>query len=78
MGFLTLDIDDESDATGIVFKPRIIKALFGREVGALHIRILHWIRSLLLVLQKRGCEACSTVARRGKQLGHIEKTTLRQ
>jgi hypothetical protein len=40
MGFLTLDIDDESDATGIVLKPRIIKALFGRKVGNLHIRIL--------------------------------------
>jgi hypothetical protein len=61
-----------------VFKPRIIKTLFGREVGTLYIRILHWIRSLLLVLQKRGCASCSTVARCGKQLGHIGKPTLRQ
>ena len=78
MGFLTLDIDDESDATGIVLKPRIIKALFGRKVGNLHIRILRWIRPLLLVLQKDGCASRRTVARRGKQLGHIEKPILRQ
>jgi hypothetical protein len=37
---LTLDIDDESDATGIVLKPWIIKALFGRHVANLHIHIL--------------------------------------
>ena len=77
VGFLTLDIDHESDATGIVLKPRIIKALFGREVGNLHIPILHWIRPLLLVLQN-GCASRRRVARRGRQLGHIEKPFLRQ
>src|SRR5262245_26844088 len=44
VGFLTLDIDHESDATSIVLKPRIIKALFGREVGNFHIAILRWIK----------------------------------
>src|SRR5262245_29242580 len=37
VGFLTFDIDHESDAARIVLKPRIIKSLFGREVGNLHI-----------------------------------------
>ena len=50
MRLLTLDIDDESDATGIVFKPRIIEALFGREVGSFHIPILRSIRPHRLVL----------------------------
>src|SRR5262245_2679590 len=40
VGFLNLDIDDESNATSIVLKTRIIEALFGREVGNFHIPIL--------------------------------------
>src|SRR5262245_61143792 len=41
MRLLTFDIDDESDATSIVLKPGIIKALFGRQVGNFHTLILH-------------------------------------
>ena len=71
VGFLALDIDHESDATGIVLKPRIIKALFGREVGNSY-SILRSVRPLCWCYEKRIRESryCGT---RCRQLGNIGK-----
>ena len=33
MGFAALHIHDEADAAGVMFEPRVIKTLLGREVG---------------------------------------------
>src|SRR5262245_19538944 len=57
--FLALDIDHETDATSVVLKPRIIKALFGREVGNFHIPILRWIRPRRPVLFKIDARAAA-------------------
>lgn len=57
-GLLAFNVDDESDAAGIVLEPRIIKALLGRQIGKLHISVLRCFdRSL--VLEKKMTESHS-------------------
>jgi hypothetical protein len=44
MGLASLDVHYEADAAGIMFRPRIVQALFGRQAGLyllVHVVLIH-------------------------------------